>query len=65
MTPVPTFAVQGVVTSMFTGANTWMGSLGEVFALGGAISIAVAILGLIVYLIVSALQNARKGIGGK
>jgi hypothetical protein len=38
-----------------------MGSLGEVFSIGAAISIALAILGLIAYLIVSALQQARKG----
>jgi hypothetical protein len=61
MTPVPTLAISGVVASMFTGANSWMGSLGEVFSIGAAISIALAILGLIAYLIVSALQQARKG----
>lgn len=61
MTPVPTLAISNVVSAMFTGANSWMGSLGEVFSIGASISIALAILGLIAYLVVSALQSARKG----
>lgn len=63
MTPIPTLATAGIVTALFTGSNEWMVSLGPIFALGGAISIAIALLGLVVYLITTALQNARKGFG--
>lgn len=62
-TPMPTLAIAGAVTSMFTSANGWMVSLSDVLSIGFGISIALAVLGLVGWIIVSALQSARKGFG--
>lgn len=66
---VPTFAqatmvpleFDGAVNSMFSSANSWMVTLAPVLSIGFGILIALAVLGLVGYLIVSALQSARKG----
>lgn len=58
-TPVPTLAIAGAVASMFTSANGWMVSLSDVLSIGFGITIALAVLGLVGYIIVKALQSAR------
>lgn len=67
---VPTFAqtmvpleFDGAVNAMFSSANSWMTTLAPVLSIGFGILIALAVLGLVGYLIVSALQSARKGMG--
>lgn len=62
-TPMPTLAIQGAVAAMFTSANGWMTSLSDILAIGFGISIALALLGLVGWIVVSALQSARKSFG--
>lgn len=64
-TPMPTLAISGAVSAMFSSANGWMVSLSDVLAIGFGISIAMALLGLVGFIIVSALNAARKSFGGK
>lgn len=61
-TPVPTLAISGAVASMFTSANGWMVSLSDVLSIGFGITIALAVLGLVGYIIVKALQSARSNL---
>ncbi len=60
---VPTLAISGAVTAMFTSANGWMVSLSDILSIGFGITIALAVLGLVGYIIVKALQSARSSLG--
>lgn len=61
---VPSFAQVELTVdtdALFTQANTWIGVFDDVYAIGIGISIAIAVLSLIGYLIVKALKSAGKG----